>query len=247
MPQAPNKLNELIALKDANPKINTRRDGPFAPNRGGITQLAALTFGFPFGRKSRDRSDTNLSDDALTYRVGAHHFEIYDIINGATGGMVWSYMGTFADGQNGYFVVPGGGGAPPAPGPDPEDDDEDAPSPGPAPPGGGGGGGGGGGNRGKGHDRPRIPTGMHADALAVGKAVRKEVEAQIGPDVPAGIRDRSGANTDEILPGDVTDDIKEVIVAIAVVATHFAIIVGATGDTDVGMIEDMMSEVMPPL
>jgi hypothetical protein len=244
MPQAPNKLAEIQAIIDAHPEIKTKRDGPFAPNRGGITQLAAIQFGFPFGRKSKDRSATNLSDDALCYKVGDKH-EIYDILVGATGAANWSYAGTFSEGQNGYFVLPGGDAPPPGPpGPDPGPNPTPSPPGAPAPPPTGGTGGGSGG---KGHDHPRIPPGMHPSALAVGKIVRGEVESQIGSDVPAGTHTQTGEDTGDMLDQQVTDDIKEVIVAITIVATHFALIVSATNDKNKGMLDDMMAEIMPEL
>lgn len=113
-PLAPNKLVALKAIADAHPEINRTVDGPFAPNRGGITQIAASTFGAPWGRKSRDKSLTNLSDDALCYQLPDHRFEIYDILSGTDGAVQFDYKGTFADGENGFFVSiapPAGGTA----------------------------------------------------------------------------------------------------------------------------------------
>lgn len=84
------------------PEINTMKDG----ERGQITSLVVQALGgFPWGRKSKDGSATNLSDDALCYRVGATSFEIYDIINGSTGRESWDYKGTFRDGENGFFYM----------------------------------------------------------------------------------------------------------------------------------------------
>lgn len=108
MPVAPNRLAELKAIAAAHPEINRLADGPFAPNRGGITQLAAQQFGAPFGRKSRDGSPANLSDDALCYKLADGRFEIYDILSGGNGDVQWNYVGTFADGENGFFVAPTG-------------------------------------------------------------------------------------------------------------------------------------------
>jgi len=101
---APNRLDVVHAVIAAHPEINRLSDGPFAPNRGGITQLVAQQLGFPFGRKSRDQSQTNLSDDALCYRLQDNRFEIYDILSGGDGSGQWNYVGTFADGENGFFV-----------------------------------------------------------------------------------------------------------------------------------------------
>lgn len=108
MPVAPNKLDALKSIAQFHPEIDRMADGPFAPNRGGITQLAAQQFGLPFGRKSRDGNKTNLSDDALCYRLGDGSFEIYDILSGGDGGVQWNYVGTFRDGENGFFVSVGG-------------------------------------------------------------------------------------------------------------------------------------------
>lgn len=106
MPVAPNRLTDLQALAAAHPEINRMADGPFAPNRGGITHLAAQTFGFPFGRKSRNAQGTDLNDDGLTYALDANgdSFEIYDILSGGDGSVQWNYAGTFSRGQNGYFA-----------------------------------------------------------------------------------------------------------------------------------------------
>jgi hypothetical protein len=112
MPVAPNRLPEVQAIALAHPEINRMKEGPFANDRGGITQLAALQFGAPWGRKSRDGSPTNLSDDALCYQLPDGRFEIYDILSGGDGRVQWVYQGTFAQGQNGYFVVPAGQAGP---------------------------------------------------------------------------------------------------------------------------------------
>ncbi len=133
MPIAPNKLNDLRAIVASHPEIDTRVDGPFAPNRGGITQIAALQFGYPFGRKSRDRSQTNLSDDALCYQLPDQRFEIYDILSGVDGSATWGYAGTFANGENGYFIVPAGS-VPPLPNPGTPLPNPGTPPPTPPPP-----------------------------------------------------------------------------------------------------------------
>lgn len=103
MPTAPNQLAVVQSIITAHPEINRMSDGPFAPNRGGITQLVAQQLGAPWGRKSKDGSDTNLSDDALCYRLSDGRFEIYDILSGGDGSATWGFAGTFRDGENGYF------------------------------------------------------------------------------------------------------------------------------------------------
>lgn len=125
MPIAPNKIDVVRAVMLQHPEIDRRAEGPFAPQRGGITQLVVQALGgYPWGRKSRDRSATNLSDDALCYRLPDGSFEIYDTISGADGSATWDYAGTFRDGENGYFstvpVAPQPTPQPPAPTPQPQ-------------------------------------------------------------------------------------------------------------------------------
>lgn len=124
MPQAPDLLDYIQKTIASNLQINTMSDGPFAPNRGGITQLVAGKLGFPWGRKSRDRSMTNLSDDALCYRIEGNRFEIYDILNGTDGSATFSYAGTFHDGENGFFVTIGA--APDKPADKPKDEEKES-------------------------------------------------------------------------------------------------------------------------
>lgn len=115
MPVAPNKLADVQNVIATHPEIARTTDGPFAPNRGGITQLVAQRLGLPWGRKSKDKSATNLSDDALCYLLPDGRFEIYDILNGSSGDATWDYKGTFANGENGYFLAVSGSTQPPAP------------------------------------------------------------------------------------------------------------------------------------
>jgi hypothetical protein len=119
MPVAPNQIENVRAAITFLRNVDSRAEGPFAPNRGGITQFVAAALGAPWGRKSRDRSATNLSDDALCYRLPDGRFEIYDILNGTDGTAAWDYKGAFADGENGYFLAVSAAPPPPVVVPDP--------------------------------------------------------------------------------------------------------------------------------
>jgi hypothetical protein len=63
----------------------------------------------------RNREGTDLNTDALTYLRSDGRFEIYDVINGGSGGAAWDVYGPFSQGENGYWVEQGGVVEPPKP------------------------------------------------------------------------------------------------------------------------------------
>lgn len=127
MPTAPNAL-PIIRGVLADPRffhINPAEE----IERGQITdEVVRRLGGVPWGRKDRDKNpdNQNNSDDALCYRLEDGRFEIYDILIGNPQGSpresfaAFSYAGTFADGENGYFrEVPATGTPAPTPTPKP--------------------------------------------------------------------------------------------------------------------------------
>jgi hypothetical protein len=100
--EAPNQYNLVAAVMAEHPEINTRDE----VKRERILPLILRKLGgFPWGRKSRNPVGTDLNTDAITYRRQDNLFEIYDVINGSTGGAAWDAYGPFKDGENGYFVT----------------------------------------------------------------------------------------------------------------------------------------------
>lgn len=119
MPVAPNVLNTIREVFALHPEIDTKTDVV----RGEMTDHVVRALGGrPWGRKDRDKnpSNNNNSDDALCYLLSDGRYEIYDIIDGSTGGPTFSYTGTFSEGENGHFRdVPPVNGTPIPPPPPP--------------------------------------------------------------------------------------------------------------------------------
>jgi len=110
MPFAPNVL-PIIRGVLADPRF-FHIDPSAEVERGQITdEVVRRLGGRPWGRKDRDKNPEthNNSDDALCYLLPDGRFEIYDILIGLGKGSprdlfaAFSYAGTFADGENGYF------------------------------------------------------------------------------------------------------------------------------------------------
>lgn len=119
MPTAPNVLQTIREVFALHPEIDTKTDVV----RGEMTDHVVRALGGrPWGRKDRDKNPTNNnnSDDALCYLLSDGRFEIYDIIDGSTGGPTFNYTGTFSEGENGHFRdVPPLNGPTPVPTPVP--------------------------------------------------------------------------------------------------------------------------------
>lgn len=108
-PIAPNGKATVARVMREHPEINTRDEA----TRGRILDYIARALNDgaekPFGRKARRKDGSDLNTDALVFLRPDGLLEIYDVIDGRTGGAAWiggKVNPVIRPGENGYWASP---------------------------------------------------------------------------------------------------------------------------------------------